>query len=75
MGEEDKLSSEEVQAAKARRLDAMALQEIDGNPLMLADTELFELYEREGWSHERRRADLLERAQRLTAPPPQEPSA
>ena len=69
MGEEDKLSAEEVQAAKARRRDAMALAEIDGNPLMLADTELFELYEREGWSHERRRADLLERAQRMIAPP------
>ncbi len=63
------LTPADLDAAKQRRLDAMALQEIEGNPLAYADTEVFEMYEREGWSHERRRADLLERIATLEAPP------
>jgi hypothetical protein len=63
----DVLSPAEIEAARARRLEAMALQEIEGNPLMLADTQIFDMFEREGWSHERRRAYLLERAH--DAPP------
>jgi hypothetical protein len=69
MAEPDRLSADDIAAAAQRRREAMALAEIEGNPLTLADTELFALYEREGWSHERRRADLRERAQRLAAPP------
>ena len=65
------LTPQEIEAVKARRLDAMALQQIEGNPLAYADTEVFDLYEREGWSHERRRADLLERIATLEAPPPE----
>ena len=72
MAEPEQLSADSVAAAKQRRREAMALADIEGNPLMLADTELFELYEREAWSHERRRADLSERAHRLAAPPPDE---
>ena len=63
------LTPQEIEAIKARRLDAMALQEIEGNPLAFADNEVFEMYEREGWSHERRRADLMERIATLEAPP------
>jgi len=50
------LSPEEVAAARERRLDAMAMQAIEGNPLTSDDIEMFEMFEREAWSHERRRA-------------------
>lgn len=56
-----RLSPAEVEEARRRRLDAMALQEIEGNPLTAEEVELFEMFEREAWSHERRRAYLLER--------------
>jgi hypothetical protein len=62
MAEDDQLSPDDLAAAKARRLEAMALQDIEGNPLTLADAQLFDMYEREAWSHQRRRADLLARA-------------
>jgi hypothetical protein len=68
MAEEEKLSADEIAGAKSRRLDAMALQEIEGNPLMLADTLIFDMFEREGWSHARRHAFLMERVHE-TAPP------
>lgn len=47
------------QAAVERRLDAMRLQEIEGNPLDAEDVAMFEMFEREGWSHERRHAHIL----------------
>ena len=59
-----KLPPAEVEAARKRRLAAMRLQEIEGNPLSPADIALFEMFEREAWTHERRRAYLLT----LTAP-------
>jgi len=38
---------------------AMRLQEIEGNPLSADDIAMFEMFEREGWSDERRRAYIL----------------
>jgi hypothetical protein len=58
----DQLAEAEVERARERRLVAMHLQEIEGNPLDAADIEMFEMFEREGWSHERRLAHILERA-------------
>ena len=52
----DRLSPEEIAAARERRLEAMHLQVIEGNPLDEDDIEMFEMFEREGWDHERRRA-------------------
>lgn len=57
--EEKKLTPDEVEAARKRQLEAMALQEIEGNPLDAEDIALFEMFERERWSHERRREHLL----------------
>ncbi|HET6234395.1 MAG TPA: hypothetical protein VFE41_05415 [Acetobacteraceae bacterium] len=37
----------------------MRLQEIEGNPLDAVDVAMFEMFEREGWPHERRRAHIL----------------
>lgn len=62
LDEDSKLSPEEVAPAKARRLEAMNRQEIEGNPLSADQIAMFEMFEREGWSHERRLAFLLERA-------------
>ncbi|HWA21395.1 MAG TPA: hypothetical protein VG735_03255 [Caulobacterales bacterium] len=60
--EDSKLSPEEVAAAKARRLEAMKLREIEGSPLSAEEVSLLERFEREAWSPERRLAFLLERA-------------
>jgi hypothetical protein len=60
----DRLSPEEVAAARERRLEAMHLQEIEGNPFDAEDIAMFEMFEREGWDHERRRAYILAQARR-----------
>jgi hypothetical protein len=62
----DRLSPEQIAAARERRLEAMHLQEIEGNPLDAEDIAMFEMFEREGWDHERRRAYILAQA-RATA--------
>jgi len=58
------LTPAEVEDSRRRRLDAMALQEIEGNPLTADEIEMFEMFERERWSHERCRAYLLQRVAR-----------
>lgn len=65
--DDKRLTPAEVEEARRRRLDAMALQEIEGNPLSADQIEMFEMFERERWSHERRLAYLLERAKRAAA--------
>jgi hypothetical protein len=49
----DRLTPEEVAAARERRLEAMHLQVIEGNPLDEEDIAMFEMFEREGWDDER----------------------
>jgi hypothetical protein len=61
----DRLSPQEIAAVRQRRLEAMHLQAIEGNPLDENDVAMFEMFEREGWDHERRRAYILERARAL----------
>jgi hypothetical protein len=51
-------------AERQRRLDAMQLQELEGNPLTAEEVAMFEMFDREDWSHERRRAYILERMTR-----------
>jgi hypothetical protein len=51
----------EVEAARERRLVAMHLQEIEGNPLDAEDIAMFEMFEHEAWPHERRLAYILAR--------------
>ena len=58
------LSDEEVAEARVRRLEAMRLQEIEGNPLDAEDLAMFEMFEREKWSHERCVAYILEQARK-----------
>jgi len=63
----DRLSPAEVETARKRRLNAMRLQEIEGNPLSADDVAMFEMFEREAWTHERRRAYILAKAVPLAA--------
>jgi len=55
------------QKARARRLAAMRLQEIEGNPLSADQVAMFEMFERLGWTHERRRAYILAKARPMAA--------
>ena len=59
MSKAAKLSPAEVEAARAGRIDAMHMQEIEGNPLTPDEVAMFEMFEREAWPHERRRAYIL----------------
>lgn len=59
----DRLTSEQIAAARERRLEAQHLQLIEGNPLDDDDIAMFEMFEREGWDHERRRAYILAQIQ------------
>ena len=48
-------------AANGRLAEAMHLQAIEGNPLTAEEIAMFEMFEREGWSPERRRAHIIRR--------------
>lgn len=48
----------DLENARKRRLQAMAMQEIEGNPLSADQVEMFEMFERENWSHARRKTYL-----------------
>jgi hypothetical protein len=67
MSDDARLSPTEVAEARERRLGAMRLQEIEGNPLSAEDVAMFEMFEREAWSHERCRAYILQHAVKLAA--------
>lgn len=58
---EKKLSKAEVADKRKLRLEAMNLQEIEGNPLDAEDIAMFEMFEREGWGDEKCRAYILAR--------------
>lgn len=61
------LSKDEIAEARKRRLEAMNMQVIEGNPLDAKDIAMFEMFEREGWPHDRRREYVLARAKALAA--------
>ena len=63
----ERLTKAQVEDARKRRLEAMNLQVIEGNPLDAEDIAMFEMFEREAWSHEQRRGYILERAKKLAA--------
>lgn len=56
-------------SAKDRLGEAIHLQEMEGNPLDVQDKAMFEMFEREGWSQERRRAYILEQAKQAAMVP------
>jgi hypothetical protein len=61
---ESKATAEETQ----RRLEAQHLQVVEGNPLTAAEISMFEIFEREGWSPERRRARIMAQFKRPASP-------
>ncbi len=61
------LARPDAALTRKRRLTAMRLQEIEGNPLTPDEIAMFEMFEREAWPHERRRAYLLAKARPLAA--------
>ncbi len=67
MADDAPLSATSVALARKRRLAAMRLQDIEGNPLSADQVEMFEMFEREAWPHERRLAYLLEKVLPLAA--------
>ena len=54
----EKLSKAEIAEMRKLRLEAMNLQAIEGNPLDAEDIAMFEMFEREGWTHEQRHAHI-----------------
>jgi hypothetical protein len=57
-----KLTEEEVAEARERRLVAQHLQAMEDSPPTTEQIAMFEMFERERWSHERRLAYIRERA-------------
>ncbi len=43
------------------------LQAIEGNPLTAEEIAMFEMFEREGWSHDRREAHILALVKRVAS--------
>ena len=62
---EKKFSKAGVAALRKLRLEAMNLQEIEGNPFDAEDIAMFEMFERDGWTHEQRRAHITALARKL----------
>src|SRR5882724_9367276 len=58
----DRLSPEEIAVARKRRLEAMHLQVIEGNPFDEDDVAMFEMFEREGWNDDQCIAYILAQA-------------
>ena len=58
---EKKPSKAGIAELRQLRLEAMNLQEIEGNPFDAEDIAMFEMFEREGWDDERCRAYILAR--------------
>ena len=64
MSKAEKTQTEkELGEAKVRRLVAVHLQAIEDSPPTAEQTAMFEMFEREGWSHEKRLAHIRQRAE------------
>jgi len=61
------LSAAEAVQTHKRRVDAMASQAIEHNPLTADEIAMFEMFERERWPHDRRRAYLHSLGQAIAA--------
>jgi len=63
MNDAETLTDEEVAEARERRLVAAHLQAIENSPPTVEDTAMFEMFERERWSHDRRIAYIRRQAE------------
>lgn len=64
-----RLSPAQVAEATTRRQQAEALARIEDNPLTTEDVTMFEMFEREGWTPERRRQHILDSIKARAARP------
>jgi hypothetical protein len=62
-------SDREISARRARRLEAMHLQKIEGDPLDDEQVEMFEMFERDRWTDDQIKAHLDARARSRAQPP------
>ncbi len=53
------LNRSKIQPCPEQRAVGTRLQEIEGNPLDADDIAMFEMFEREAWSHEQRHAYIV----------------
>ncbi len=53
------IAARDRRATQTRRTQMQHLNAIEGNPLTDAEIAMFEMFEREGWSHDRRRAFIF----------------
>lgn len=53
------LTDEELALVIKRGKDGMEMQRISGNPLSPEDIAMFEMFNRERWSHEKRHAYIM----------------
>ncbi|MVA97972.1 hypothetical protein GN330_12025 [Nitratireductor sp. CAU 1489] len=56
----------DLAGARQRRLVAAHLQAIEDSPPTAEQTAMFEMFEREGWSHQKRRACIKARTEAAT---------
>jgi hypothetical protein len=68
MSMNEKLSLPEALAAKTRFKEMAHLNAIEGNPLDAEDMAMFEMFERERWSHERCIAYIIDKARKAEMP-------
>lgn len=59
---EKNLTKEELEHVRERGAVAARLQEIESNPFDAEDEAMYAMFDREGWSHERRIAYIKKRA-------------
>lgn len=61
---DEKLSNAELKAAKQRRAEFDAICAVEGIHPSAEQKAMFDMFERERWSHERRLRHVLERARK-----------
>ena len=61
-------TDQSAEARRHRRMEAFACNAIEGAPPSPEDIAMFEMFEREGWSHEQRRAYIIAQATGGAAP-------
>jgi hypothetical protein len=65
MSDKTRRFDSKAQAERLQRFrEACTLQAIEGNPLSAEQIAMFDMFRREGWSDEKRRAFLAARARR-----------
>lgn len=57
-----KLNASQIAERQQRRLEAVTLHEIEGNPFTPDDEAMFAMFDREGWSDAQRRAYIIAQA-------------